>query len=31
MPSTMADGYIQKPISLKKLKEVIDEFTSRPE
>jgi CheY-like chemotaxis protein len=31
MPATMADGYIQKPISLKKLKEVIDEFTSRPE
>ena len=31
MPSTMADGYIQKPISLKKLKEIIDEFASRPE
>jgi len=31
MPSTIADGYIQKPISLKKLKEVIDEFRSRPE
>ena len=30
MPSTMADGYIQKPISMKKLKEIIDEFTSRP-
>jgi two-component system response regulator ChvI len=29
MPSTMADGYLQKPISLKKLEEVIDEFASR--
>ena len=29
MPSIMADGFIQKPVSLKKLKEVIDEFASR--
>src|SRR2546425_10798267 len=30
MPSTMADGYMQKPISLQRLKEVIYHFASRP-
>ena len=30
MPSASVDGFIQKPVSMKKLKEVIDEFASRP-
>jgi CheY-like chemotaxis protein len=30
MPSASVDGFMQKPVSMKKLKEVIDEFASRP-